>query len=96
MILEVVQPAGNKQYPTLMPTLFPGLSAAVQRPLGNMDDMWLAFNNLVKNRTPVIKGEIFFSWPPSSTDGRSSTPSGPRPPGIGRSRGPPLSKPSAW
>ena len=31
----------NEQYPSLMPTLYPGGSATVSRPFGTLDAMWL-------------------------------------------------------
>ena len=84
VVLEVVRMAVNEQYPSLMPTLYPegyGIEA-----VQHFERRWLAFQKLA-NITPVINGENIFSLPASSTGGRSSAPSGPRPAGHGRSQG---------
>ena len=70
-VLEVVRMAVNEQYPSLMPTLYPGVMATEPRPFGTLDAMWLAFQALANNKTPAINGETFFSLPPSSSGVRS-------------------------
>ena len=57
IVLEVVQMAVNEQYPSLMPTLYPGVMATEPRPLGTLDAMWLAFQALANNKAPAINGE---------------------------------------
>ena len=47
----------NEQYPSLMPTLYPGGSSSVLRPFGTVDAMWLVFETLANNKTPAINGE---------------------------------------
>ena len=59
-VLEVVRMALNEQYPSLMPTLYPGVLATEPRPFGTLDAMWSAFQVLVDNRTPAINGDFFF------------------------------------
>ena len=61
IVLEVVRMAVNEQYPSFfMLTLYPGARATEPRPFGTLDAMWLAFQALVKNKTPAINGEICF------------------------------------
>ena len=83
VVLEVVRIAVIEQYPSLMPTLYPGVLATVPRPFGTSDAMWLAFQIIANYKTPAINDEHLFSLPASSTGGRSSTPSGPRPASTG-------------
>lgn len=42
-VLEVVPMAVNEQYPSLMPTLYPGVMATEPRPFGSLDAIWSAF-----------------------------------------------------
>ena len=93
VVLEVVRMAVNEQYPSLMPTLYPegyGIEA-----VQHFERRWLAFQKLA-NITPVINGENIFSLPASSTGGRSSAPSGPRPAGHGRGQGRVPSQTPSW
>ena len=83
VVLEVVRMAVKEQFPTLMPTLYPGSKATDPRPFTSLDAMWRAFNDLAHNKTPPVKGEKHFSLPVSSTRARPPTPSGPGPPGMG-------------
>ena len=88
IVLEVVRMAVNEQYPSFfMLTLYPGARATEPRPFGTLDAMWLAFQALENNKTPVINGEKVFSLPASSSGVRSSAPSGPPPAGNGRGQG---------
>ena len=57
VVLKVVRMTVNEQYPSLMPTLYPGGSSSVLRPFGTVDAMWLVFETLANNKTPAINGE---------------------------------------
>ena len=83
--LEVVRIALNEQYPSVMPTLYPGVMATEPRPFGTLDAMWSAFQVLT-NKTPAINGKKCFSLPTSSSGVRSSAPSGPDPLVMGVAR----------
>ena len=93
--LEVVRMAVNEQYPSLIPTLHPGVLATVSRPFGTMDAMWLAFEILANNTTRAINGAILFS-PASLTGARSSTSSGARPASNGHGQGRTPSQSPSW
>ena len=45
VVLEVVRMAVNEQFPTLMPTLYPGSKATDPRPYASLDAMWKAFGD---------------------------------------------------
>ena len=81
VVLEVVGMAVNEQFPSLMPTLYPGSMATDPKPYASLDKMWKAFSDLPvsNNKTPAINGEQKQSLPVSSSGVRSSAPSGPRP-----------------
>ena len=70
----MVRMAVNEEYPSLMPTLYPGVLTTVLRPFGTMDAMRLAFETLAKNKTLAINGETYFSFPVSSNGARPSGP----------------------
>ena len=48
--------AVNEQFPSLMPTLYPGVLATVSRPFDTLDAVWLDFEALANNKTPAING----------------------------------------
>ena len=83
VVLELVRMAVNEQFPSLMPTLYPGSMATGPKPYASLDEMWKAFGDLSNNKTPAINGEKMFSLPLSSSGMRSSAPSGPVPPVMG-------------
>ena len=62
VVLEVVRMAVNKQFPTLMPTLYPGSKATDPRPYASLDAMWKAFSDLAHNKTPAVNGEKHFVY----------------------------------
>ena len=64
--------AVNEQFPSLMPTLYPGSMATDPKPYASLDKMWKAFGDLPNNKTPAVHGEILFSLPVSSSGVRSS------------------------
>ena len=78
VVLEVVRMAVNEQFPSLMPTLYPGSMATGPKPYASLDEMCKAFSDLYNNITPAINGEKKKSLPLSS---------GPRPAGHGRGHG---------
>ena len=49
IVVKVVRMAVDEQYPSLMPTLYPGVMATEPRPFGTLDAMWLAFQSLANN-----------------------------------------------
>ena len=87
VVLEVVRMAVNEQFPSLMPTLYPGSMATGPKPYASLDEMWKAFSDLYNNKTPAINGEKTKYLPVSSSGVRSSASSGPRPTGHGRGQG---------
>ena len=54
IVLEVVRMAVNEQFPSLMPTLYPGVMATGPRPFGTLGAVWLACQALANNKTPAI------------------------------------------
>ena len=44
-VLEVVRMAVNEQFPTLMPTLYPGSMATDPKPYASLDKMWQVFGD---------------------------------------------------
>ena len=47
----------NEQFPSLMPTLYPGSMATDPKPYASLDEMWKAFGAISNNKTPAINGE---------------------------------------
>ena len=54
VVLEVVRMAVNKQFPSLMPTLYPGSMATGPKPYASLDEMWKAFGDLSNNKTCLL------------------------------------------
>ena len=79
--------AVNEQFPSLMPTLYPGSMATDPKPYASLDKMWKACGDLTSNKTPAVNGDNCFSLPVSSSGVRSSAQPGPRPAGHGRGQG---------
>ena len=96
VVLEVVRMAVDEQFPSLMPTLFPGSMARGPKPFASLDEMWRAFSDLSNNKTPAINGEKKKCLPVSSSGVRSSAPSGPRPADRGRGHGRVSSQKPSW
>ena len=96
VVLEVVRMAVNEQFPSLMPTLYPGSMATGPKPYASLDEVWKAFGDLSNNKTPAVNGERFFSLPVSSSGVRSPALSGPRPAGHGRGQGRGPSQTPSW
>ena len=59
MVIELVPIRTAQQYPTLMPTLFPGDRATREKPYASLALMWTAFIDLKHNTSPAINGESF-------------------------------------
>ena len=68
MAIELVRIRTAQQYPTLMPTLFPGDRASREKPYASLALMWTVFADLKHNTSPAINGDAFASAPqvPSS------------------------------
>ena len=68
MAIELVRIRTAQQYPTLMPTLFPGDRATREKPYASLALMWTEFADLKHNTSPAINGDAFASAPqvPSS------------------------------
>ena len=49
----------NEQFPSLMPTLYPGSMATGPKPYASLDKMWKVFGDLSNNKTPAVNGERF-------------------------------------
>ena len=86
----------NEQFPTLVPTLYPGSIATDPKSCASLDKMWKAFSDFAHNKTPAVSGDWFPSLPVSSSGVRSSAPSAPRPAGHGRSQGRAPSQTPSW
>ena len=54
VVLEVVRMAVNEQFPSLMPTLFPGSMATGPKPYASLDGMWKAFGDLSNKDTVAV------------------------------------------
>ena len=61
MAIELVRIRTAQQYPTLMPTLFPGDRATREKPYASLALMWTAFADLKHNTSPAINGDAFAS-----------------------------------
>ena len=59
VVLEVVRMAVNEQFPSLMPTLYPGSMATGPKPYASLDKIWKAFGDLSNKKTPAVNGERF-------------------------------------
>ena len=94
--LEVVRMAVNEQFPSLMPTSYPGSMATGPKPYASLDEMWKAFGDLSNYKTPAINGEKTIYLPGSLSGVQSSAPSGPRPAGHGRGQGRLPSQTTSW
>ena len=68
MAIELVRIRTAQQYPTLMPTLFPGDRATREKPYASLALMWTVFADLKHNTSTAINGDAFASAPqvPSS------------------------------
>ena len=96
VMLEVVRMAVNKQFPTLMTTLYAGSLASDLKPSASLGMMWKPFNDFKHKKTPAVNGEHFFSLPFYSMGARSSVWSGRRPVGHGRGEGRVPSQSPSW
>ena len=61
MAIELVRIRTAQQYPTLMPTLFPGDRATREKPYVSLASMWTAFADLKQNTSPAISDDSFAS-----------------------------------
>ena len=88
--------AVNEQFPSLIPTSYPGSMATGPKPYASLDEMWKAFGDLSNYKTPAINGEKTIYLPGSLSGVQSSAPSGPRPAGHGRGQGRLPSQTTSW
>ena len=61
MAIELVRIRTAQQYPTLMPTSFPGDRASREKPYVSLASMLTAFADLKHNTSPAINGDSFAS-----------------------------------
>ena len=66
MAIELVRIRTAQQYPTLMPTLFPGDLATREKPYASLASMWTAFSDLKHNTSPAVDGDAYTSVPRAS------------------------------
>ena len=59
MAMELIRVRTAQQYPTLMPTLFPGKLATQENPYDSLATLWVAFVLLKHNTSPTIVGDAF-------------------------------------
>ena len=59
MAMELIRIRTAQQYPTLMPTLFPGKLATQEKPYDSLAALWVAFAHLKHNTSPAIDGDAF-------------------------------------
>ena len=59
MAMELIRIRVTQQYPTLMPTLFPGKLATPENPYDSLAALWFAFAPLKHNTSPAIDGDAF-------------------------------------
>ena len=60
VVLEVVRKEANEQFPTLLPTLYPGSKATNPGPYVSLDAMWRACSDLAHNKTPAVNAKHVF------------------------------------
>ena len=79
--------AVNEQFPSLMPTLYPGSMATDPKPYASLDKMWKAFGDLSKdNKTAAVNGDFFFPCLLLRRECGHPPRRGPGPPVMGASR----------
>ena len=59
MVIEIVRGVVSRQYPSLMPTLYPGRLMTIPEPFHTVSEMWAAFEVLATNKTPAVNGSRF-------------------------------------
>ena len=59
MAMELIRIRTAQQYPTLMPTLFPGKLATQEKPYDSLAALCVAFAHLKHNTSPAIDGDAF-------------------------------------
>ena len=78
--------AVNEQFPSLMPTLYPGPMATGPKPYASLDKMWKTFNELAHNKTPAVNGDFIFLCPFLCRERGHPPRRGPGPPVMGAAR----------
>ena len=59
MVAEIVRGVTSGQYPSLMPTLYPGRVMTASQMFATVADMWSAFEVLATNQTQPITAQDF-------------------------------------
>ena len=59
--MELIRIRTAQQYPMLMPTLFTGILATLERPYDSLATLWTVFAKLKHNTSPTIDGDAFTS-----------------------------------
>ena len=67
MVIEIVCGVVSRQYPSLMPTLYPGRLMATPQPFNEVLEMWAAFEVLATNKTRLSVGFGSVLSPPADT-----------------------------
>ena len=93
MAIELVRIRTAQQYPTLMPTLFPGDLATREKPYASLASMWTAFSDLKHNTSPAIDGDAYSSRPHASRSIATPTVTVPAAPAAGSQRYTRLARP---
>ena len=93
MAIELVRIRTAQQYPTLMPTLFPGDLATREKPYASLASMWTAFSDLKHNTSPAIDGDAYSSRPQASRPIATPTVTVPAAPAAGSQRYTRLARP---
>ena len=93
MAIELVRIRTAQQYPTLMPTLFPGDLATREKPYASLASMWTAFSDLKHNTSPAIDGDAYSSRPHASRSITTPTVTVPAAPAAGSQRYTRLARP---
>ena len=84
VVLEVVWMAVNGQFPTFMPTLYPGSKATDPRPYASLDALWRTFRGLAHKKTLAVKKYISLPFLRRERGHRPRR--GPGPPTMGAAR----------
>ena len=75
MVMELIRIRTAQQHPMLMPTLFPGNSAARERLYNSLATLWTVFAHLEYDTSPAIDGDVSAPVPQSSSS-QAHPPSG--------------------
>ena len=77
IVIEIVRSVASRQYPSLMPTLYPGRLMTTTQPFNTVVEMWAAFEVLTTTKTPVVNGSRFHAISSGGHVTYTSSPSAP-------------------